>query len=130
MSLYEGASAIFFCRHLNDVHFAAFRGNFRGRGGASNSRLMRSEWSGLYGDGSNSKTGDDSRGAKNGRFISGDLGMLNGCLLTVKAAGLLLGHLHKQPSVGPHTQTLIQFIIILVLEMNCSICHCQKGWAP
>lgn len=40
---------------------------------------------------------------KNERFISGDLGMLNGGLLILEIVVLLLGHLHKQSSVGPHT---------------------------
>lgn len=37
---------------------------------------------------------------KNERFISGDLGMLNGGLLILEIVVLLLGHLHKQSSVG------------------------------
>lgn len=42
-------------------------------------------------------------GEKNESFISGDLGMLNWGLLILEMEVLLLGHLHKQSTVGPHT---------------------------
>lgn len=47
--------------------------------------------------------GDDGCGEKNESFISGDLGMLNWGLLILEMEVLLLGHLHKQSTVGPHT---------------------------
>ena len=46
--------------------------------------------------------GDDSYGKMNVSF-QGDLGMLNGGLLILETGVLLLGHLHKQSTVGPHT---------------------------
>ena len=49
--------------------------------------------------------GDDKK-RKDERFISGDLGMLNGGLLILEMGVLLLGHLHKQSTVGPtHADT-------------------------
>lgn len=91
---------------------------------------MRSEWRGETDPiPSECFGGDDGCGEKNERFISGDLGMLNGGVLILEMGVLLLGHLHKQPAAGPHTQTQIRFIIILVLETHRSTqcIQCPQG---